>query len=1612
MDKLLSELEHLSKSTKILQPDQTLQNLLIPLRLALSDDNLDMNNEKLKNIEAILLQLLKINKGDLGTACSLEIGHNLYLIYKHDPNKHFWNLISDVTKNPTEANIYAIKFVISNLGKYNKSSLNQIAQLLLSLKKPKLFYPALLALRSLFKECRHSFPKLVQSAFNFAKTCALNNSERIRIAAIQLLQVLIFEPEINVKKVLLIAQQVFADYKSKFVNFTTANLVAQCAINPFLDEIKEKEKNEEDEKISNQLNVFHIGPLPKEHILAKSFEILLMFKSQFSDVFGLFLDKMPPYLVYLNIELLFNFIIRNSMKDITQLIAFFGQDVRSLFFSAVMSQKNIDFCLLCQLVFNNDSAKEAAGVAHDKIWCNNPVERKEAKKFFASLSNVYPNAALESLHVALHYIAMPPDDSPTMKMEYSGQATVASILLSSLKDKCESELPLLEKYIKFTLSENSKDDFFLESLFMILNTQDDEFISKYNIQEILDRIFNSYASKIPTDFTTYPINLIENVLIFYAYHQNYPNVQKFCEFCFQIADHLSLTALLELIHAFYTLDISESFAFSMAIYLLNKSFTQNISLKHIKKRVPELMKIPDELFFREAKTKFQKSELVEILYFSDNSLLISKIIDFIPTLVKKMNAKNASSFFNAAIHSSNICAGHMIILSILQEAENDSSLFSKIPSNIHILLTKAISNESDEIKLQITSECIATYIKNNPNEMSSLFPFLRQQSIASCFIETALARIVKMTEDSVAYIIVQATNRMKKESLSVYVLHELSTIFNVKSLQLMNMMIGEQQCQQLITLVTGKDIPIFTMYYAALCFEKLIPILLPTLHEKPTMNMILVFLNELWNSSIKFYKKFFFDLFRQLFAFSKEVADFFVIKPPRKAMIIDARISACGAIADLAKAKPFQSSILEELPPFFVLLQRTRSNRVNNFLLSAVNSFCETLATNTTLNEDNIAELQKWFNLTHQLLSANSMVGFGDVNVEPNTCVKQTTLLILKALMKPLSMTDPFLAECLDDVMTSAIRSIESKNVDLYKCTYEILEESLKLFKEFKTDQNVRLLSLYESQYTTAIRSAFPSSLDVAYKFLCQYIDFAFEQYKLTFNGKEGCKQLISSLVDYVDRIKEKEKKRTTGYYAIVTKIAVISEKYNEIFESICKEFLLKQVPHFRSLMVESMKLRTMSRTDEWQRITEFRMEISPFYSNFLSSFVWLQKKFPLEKFTCSFAELKIQSLIDFFISEASAPEIWRITAAFGAMSAGINYFGDAIGNKEFQAILDTCCKVFKSNKINVLPMMPDFLQHTSRCLSKSSLKFDTPIWPQLTSLALSSKSYPETIGMILKNSTEEELNSKDDKNLFLAVRILIFVLNEFLQKVVTEEEATAIVTVLLFKCPSLISSFIDQLFVQNEIIEKNPKLVMTVLERASNHLSINDQNSPLCGEITKNKISQFLVAQIKSKDEDALRLAAVIAIKIPSTGSAILNDGVIDETINNYDGISPLVLLNFYDLVLSNFNHSQEVSEKIADIAANLILLHGNDRVSGLKVTSKAVSMIKKCSSYISSASENVFTSFNELKQSELLRILHKYTKKSTIKKISLKKFTNNSSYKRNNGNDDGWQNLDDESD
>ena len=74
MEKILTSLQAIAQSQRILQREQTIELCLMPLRPYWTQKSDLLSTDIVPKVEQVLLSLLKINRGDLNVACATSIG--------------------------------------------------------------------------------------------------------------------------------------------------------------------------------------------------------------------------------------------------------------------------------------------------------------------------------------------------------------------------------------------------------------------------------------------------------------------------------------------------------------------------------------------------------------------------------------------------------------------------------------------------------------------------------------------------------------------------------------------------------------------------------------------------------------------------------------------------------------------------------------------------------------------------------------------------------------------------------------------------------------------------------------------------------------------------------------------------------------------------------------------------------------------------------------------------------------------------------------------------------------------------------------------------------------------------------------------------------------------------------------------------------------------------------------------------------------------------------------------------------------------------------------------------------------------------------------------------
>ena len=321
-----------------------------------------------------------------------------------------------------------------------------------------------------------------------------------------------------------------------------------------------------------------------------------------------------------------------------------------------------------------------------------------------------------------------------------------------------------------------------------------------------------------------------------------------------------------------------------------------------------------------------------------------------------------------------------------------------------------------------------------------------------------------------------------------------------------------------------------------------------------------------------------------------------------------------------------------------------------------------------------MARFAEWINVIKTILANGALPFTEDAAIEAVRKVKICALNIISIILSLLNKIDPsknFPIEFLTDIMTSVIRAIETRKKSLASKAYAILNRIIEMFKDklqmsnynevqesdkaLKKHEQVHILSLYDSQFSIAVRYGFQMDLTISGEFLVSFLWFHLENLKTRTS-------LMKVILDSYVKGLEKCKQRTIQYVCIAACIADIAREHPVLFDEV-KTFVMKAMPLFADVIRESMSIfgignnkikkqnpetKTSISLDnnnnedettvgsdsvvqpDWQAISKFRTNYSEYYGDLLSSFVWFLKKLNLE----SKFNIELTNILQFCIDE------------------------------------------------------------------------------------------------------------------------------------------------------------------------------------------------------------------------------------------------------------------------------------------------------------------------------------------------------------------------------------------
>jgi hypothetical protein len=1532
MENCLSRLTALGKSKRITQPEQAIQNSLFLFDSFLPDSP---TPDEISVFESTLLSLLHINGGILSPHCSFFIAQQLISVYNLEKYHRFWNLTTMATSSPNPAVLWALSYVIRKIGQFQRSSLASLPELLVQMKD-SLIFPALVTLRAVFKVCAEMVSKSAPVAQQFATRQLSNAHEPTQIAAVRLLQGLVPFGTISLKKLTGDVEANGRYFRSRFVVEEVAYLVALCAYVPNV-------RREEAGAGQNNEFALHAAAGGKSKGLADSFPLLRVFRLHFRKCFGRFLDLLEPNFIFAHAMELVEFALSVEPGAHELVTDYFAGDVRSEVLTVILKAKLIG--MLPAVVFDLQSAKNALPAALAAIL-QRGNEMDPGAQFLTKVALDYPDIVPELLEQKIYQLRelKGADD-------LGGTAEVIAILLGTVKQRSEFIKIYkigIERFLKDVASSAKPPVSTIEAYFRILSVVPLSFGNKEFITDQLavvwdltDR-FSSFDARVRRSI----VFLAEALVFFLAAHPNIENASAFFEPLIPLLGLFSNSALVAFLIFVCHSSIYDDEALTIATFFITRLAGCVLTPAAIRRHIPSLIPLPDESCSSEEPPP-RETPIV------DEQELPHRICRLLVGFFSGFSDADFSKLLQLILkHAGKIPVA--LFLFHLYQSESTNRHFS---ATFHEQLLKVALPEN-VVQSQIIAECAVSHCLVFPATVMKL-----PRTALSWLVEGALARRYKMPDGRLVEFLTRAITDAAIPQLTDFVLHALAELYDAKSMQLVQLNIGDQQCQFFINLLNRHPEPnSFTLFLLANAVVRLFPVLLPTLTTDATGNFLKLILSALRLSPIGHGRVLFQTVFRAAIAFAPDVAGIFPVRFPKSSHAETAlKLCVCGSLADLSRLVPL-GDLFDLVDKLIVLLQKTKDRRVANFVVTIA-----------TAQEFVPERMKAWFGMAKQILAAGTTPGFGHTIVEPTIPVKCCALRIIHALLPLIAQKVPLLTDCLDDLMASTIRAIESNKLELHHDAYPILSAVVREFRFRGTDGQSRLLDLYESNFSLASRYAFPDSLEIAAGFLVDYLDFAFDRFE---KNKQAIFGLIDDYIAGLERVIE----RTSGFFRVASKICVLARSIPELFDRL-SPFLKTLSSAFSQLILDSIELRgTLA---DWTDISTYRKKMSPFYGDLLPSAVWLQHVFP------DTAKVTVDAMTCFFLLELGcSSEIWRFYAAFSALSTVLQYFGPILEAELLLGIVSACSEAAKKNATSLRPLIRDFLFH-----SASNLQ-DKPghaaIWRGIVSILFgpASDCTAKTVALVLRNSQAGEMTGR-----FAALIVARLRSGQF-----SEDEGIGLFTILYQLSPKEIPSFVE--VISHEEQDRFVHFTMNALRKAV----------LACPET--DVVDRAAAFSTKHFQAGGLALVAQLFVRRPDLGLQLLLKGALDEAVNAVtEGIDlAKSSLQFLALALFQIRHEParfDVALTAGKAAVSAILKWSKDRKKGKEVTIEAIRVLRDGDLVANGSSSRVFADIPKGERDKVVKLLQGIAaaSKPTASKLSLKLFSGNS---RRKAVDEGeWQSL-----
>ncbi|OHS96824.1 hypothetical protein TRFO_09710 [Tritrichomonas foetus] len=1435
MEEIIQKIEDLSKSKNLVNAEQVIMSTVHDVDPILKQPISDNLADKLFTA---LLALFTINKGGFSLQCGTYIATKLVRLLELSQSPKFWDVISMSIECNTPAAFVATGYVCSKVGMHNKSQIPRFLEHLIKIDPPN--HATLHSIRLALKSGEKAVSQFAPTIFELLKKNISTAKPGLIMLYLKLLRTLLKIPPITISQILECVKLAMKHKDQPFIKNELALVIARCAYFPYASI---------DLKKRFQTSEFSVGALRMENRTLKfepAFQIISMFQPILSHSFTHFLNLLGPELISMNHTKLFNFIRPRCPDVVKHLIPMLPADLRFSYFREVSAEKMSaeqlkTLTILCP---DDGSIDEAAGVALLLATSDDKTARRVAIDYFAELANTHPQIVLPYLHSALVLLAQPPEKNPRILRDLKGNASVALTILRNLPDLQMAIMQnkiILEKLLNDVFTKPRATAYKFIFSFALLSFLPEGFADATKAVDFAIDYFTKKNEIKPPKMTR---SLLKSVFNYRAKFHNDEQNKRLLDIAISFPSPLPFSVISDLCKIIQ----SSPVAFSASKLVLDFALSVAPSYVLIKKFIKRPLPIAQDLICKRSLVASQQKKHDKFLH---------RFVGNFPALLKACAPEDQKKLVTQLLRTVTVTST-LILTSI-------SNLITILPPKYPSIVLKNIESKNT-LLIECLAESLAIYATATPQALSEIYGYvLSHKNVSSCILLSAIFMHINLPNNYVNQSLIAIDSLVLVQGCTPMALHALNSLLMTHQMQISSLEIAAHQFPMLFqALNTSSSLQPVTLHIMGECYGCLIEAFSSDISPRFSL-MVELILRTIESTPMDYAREVYFECSQSIYTFANSMSYLApLIFPQSRSAPASLQLTSCAAFSDFLKFQSANFNLTDLIPKLLTLLQRTGDERASHFIIALA----------SLMTEDDVSF---WISTIKRVLISCSLLDGSSFTIEPTPEVKESCLKVATYIVPHIANQKKLNTENLDDLISSVCRATETDRVTLQEAAFPTLQKVIDLFKDRITEEGQRLLDLYDSQFSMAVKVGFRVNLAVSGGFLSNYLTFNTDNMQ---NDPENCSAI---LVVYLAGLRECPQ-RSNSYFSLATHLCTVARKYPPLCELI-QPFLKTLTPIFYELVTQEMHL--WNPTSDWRALSRFRTLAQSFFIELLPAFVWLQ--------SITETVMDIDVLTSFILVEMmKGKEPWIAQAAFESLPVVIDAFGSKISPQLLELSISIASGYIKNNS-SFLSTFEALLIDSAAHITGDS-EYDK-IRTNILSLALGLKTFsPQIFAHLLKSDFRKTLK-------FYTPAIFNVILTNWNNKAIN-----ALIVVLFTHSPAVIGGSIIKT-IENKIVPSEFKI-----EVITRGLLLSKGGIPL------DFISRFCIGTFK---KGAMHMIGRIIVEREDVGIALLSEGAAKAAflLSSVEKGNCRAYLRFIQLSLNVLEKNTSISTKFARSAVILAL-------------------------------------------------------------------------------------------